>query len=324
MPQPHNCLLCGVFDAGLNHSFSLAHERMSNDYRIECGRCGSYNLHSHLFDDNDGIRTSGEAKLLYLSQLARRLTEQGDYLRLSWDNWHDFDAALRFPSAATYYEAVLLELARCCKYPGNETPPLHLPELAARHMLPTRAMIDIANQLAEAGLLKVSSGDRLQYRAGLTIEGWQRVDALTLRRDPSRRAFVAMWFDSAMDPACEAIAEMLTAEGYVPPFRVDDLAHAELPEGERHSRIDDRILAEIRGSRFVIADFTGNRQAVYYEAGFADGLGIPVVWCCKEGPDFGQLNFDTRQHEHVKWKDETDLASQLRDKIGRRGWSWTR
>jgi hypothetical protein len=324
MAQPNKCPLCAGFDANLNHSFTLKYERMSNDYRINCARCGDYNLHSHLFDDNDGIRRSGEAKLLYLSQLARQLSERQEYLRLSWDNWHDYDVVPRPPSAATYYEAVLLELAARCKYPGNGTPPLSLVESAARHMLPTLAMIDIANQLAEAGLLKVSSADRLGYRAALTIEGWQRVDKLTLRRDPSRRAFVAMWFDPSLNPAYDAVAKVLTAEGYVGPFRVDDAAHAELPEGERHSKIDDRILAEIRGSRFVIADFTGNRQAVYYEAGFADGLGIPVLWCCQAGAHFDALNFDTRQHEHIKWTEPADLASQLQAKIRRHGWSWTR
>jgi len=94
---------------------------------------------------------------------------------------------------------------------------------------------------------------------------------------------------------------------------------------ETQSKIDDRILAEIRACRFLIADFTGNRQAVYYEAGFAEGLSIPVLWCCRgQDDDTKQLNFDTRQHEHIFWKDEADLASRLRDKIRRRGWSWVK
>ena len=35
----------------------------------------------------------------------------------------------------------------------------------------------------------------------------------------------------------------------------------------------DRIIAQIRASKFVVADFTRNRGGVYYEAGFALGLG---------------------------------------------------
>ncbi len=36
------------------------------------------------------------------------------------------------------------------------------------------------------------------------------------------------------------------------------------------------------GLRFMIADFTGHRGGVYFEAGFAHGLGIPVIWTCRE------------------------------------------
>jgi nucleoside 2-deoxyribosyltransferase len=42
-------------------------------------------------------------------------------------------------------------------------------------------------------------------------------------------------------------------------------------------RIDDRIIAEIRRCRFIVADFTGQRGGVYFEAGFALGLGKPVI-----------------------------------------------
>ena len=39
---------------------------------------------------------------------------------------------------------------------------------------------------------------------------------------------------------------------------------------------------QIRKSKFLIADFTGQRGGVYYEAGFAYGLGLPVIWTCRK------------------------------------------
>lgn len=45
----------------------------------------------------------------------------------------------------------------------------------------------------------------------------------------------------------------------------------------------DRILGEIRRARFVVADFTGQRNSLYYEAAFAAGLGREVISCCREG-----------------------------------------
>ena len=52
-------------------------------------------------------------------------------------------------------------------------------------------------------------------------------------------------------------------------------------------KIDDEIIGEIRRSRFLVADFThgdkGARGSVYYEAGFAYGLGLPVGSILPEG-----------------------------------------
>ena len=43
-----------------------------------------------------------------------------------------------------------------------------------------------------------------------------------------------------------------------------------------NEKICDHIIAEIRRSRFLIADVTGHRAGVYFEAGYAMGLGLPV------------------------------------------------
>ena len=58
------------------------------------------------------------------------------------------------------------------------------------------------------------------------------------------------------------------------PIRVDRIVH--------NDKICDRILAESRLAQFVIADFTGQRSSVYFEAGFAIALGRPVIWTCHE------------------------------------------
>ena len=54
-----------------------------------------------------------------------------------------------------------------------------------------------------------------------------------------------------------------------------------IDQKEHLNRIDDEIIAEIRRTRFLVADCTqgetGPRGGVYYEAGFAHGLKIPVV-----------------------------------------------
>ena len=110
-----------------------------------------------------------------------------------------------------------------------------------------------------------------------------------------------MWFAPSMTNAYTlGIERALLACGYEKPFRVDDLAHqAEADQPNFQLKIDDRIIAGIRQARFVVADVTGLRAAVYYEAGFAEGLGTPVIWTCRSDAAVTDMNFDTRQKEHI-------------------------
>ena len=83
------------------------------------------------------------------------------------------------------------------------------------------------------------------------------------------------------------------------------------------NKIDDRIIAEIRRSGLVVADFTGHRGGVYFEAGLAMGLGIPVIWTCRR-QDLPEAHFDTRQYQHLLWDSPEDLQEQLINHIAAR------
>jgi nucleoside 2-deoxyribosyltransferase len=115
-----------------------------------------------------------------------------------------------------------------------------------------------------------------------------------------------MWFHPDMDLTFQVrICPALEETGYRP-LRVDMAEHNE--------KIDDRIVAEIRKSGLVIADFTGQRGGVYFEAGFALGLGLPVIWSCR-ADQIDQVHFDTRQYNHIVWTTPDDLRVKLRNRI---------
>ncbi len=90
------------------------------------------------------------------------------------------------------------------------------------------------------------------------------------------------------------------------PIRIDLVQH--------NDKIDDRIVAEIRRSGILVADFTGNRGGVYFEAGFAMGLRIPVIWTCMED-NLNQVHFDTRQYNFIVWSNAEDLKEKLEARI---------
>ena len=146
----------------------------------------------------------------------------------------------------------------------------------------------------------------------LSLRGYQTIGDLETRNIRSQVAFVAMWFDPSMDAARDTIKDAISDIGYEP-FIVD--------QADFGNKICDKIEAEIRNSRFLVADFTHNsetgaRGSVYYEAGLAIGLGIPVVWTCRDD-QIADLHFDTRQYPHIPWKrdDLPTFKDRLRDRI---------
>ena len=118
-----------------------------------------------------------------------------------------------------------------------------------------------------------------------------------------------MSFAPELQPAwIDGIKPALEVLGYVS-MRIDQ-THSD-------DKVDNRIIAEIRRSGLLIADFTGHRGGVYFEAGFAMGLGIPVVWTCKQ-TDFEGAHFDTRQYQHLVWDTPEDLREKLVNHIAAR------
>ena len=151
----------------------------------------------------------------------------------------------------------------------------------------------------------------------ITVSGYQHVAEQSTKRDLSQ-CFVAMWFDDSMNPAYEEGIKKAVEECGYKPLRIDLKKDV--------NKIDDEIIAEIRRSRFVVADFThdketGDRGGVYYEAGFAYGLGLEVIYSCQKGLE-GELHFDTRQYYHILWETPEDLCKQLRDRIRARVWDY--
>ena len=122
----------------------------------------------------------------------------------------------------------------------------------------------------------------------------------------SNQAFVAMWFVDETQVAWEeGIKPALVSTGFSP-YRADRDPH--------NDKIDDRIIAEIRKSSILVADYTGRRGGVYFEAGFAMGLGIPVIWTCRDS-EIDEAHFDTWQSNHVVWNDPADQQEKLSDRI---------
>lgn len=169
----------------------------------------------------------------------------------------------------------------------------------------------LLDYLEEVGWIRVSRRNDQTRRCTVTVAGYRRIAEQEVNPS-SDQAFVAMWFDPTMDEARDkGILPAIWNTGYRP------LVISEKPDVDK---IDDEIIGEIRRSRFLVADFThgdkGARGGVYYEAGFALGLGLQVIRSCKKHViERNELHFDVRQHHHIVWETADELRVGLEARI---------
>ena len=143
----------------------------------------------------------------------------------------------------------------------------------------------------------------------VTVDGHAEIARKATAMD-SNKVFVAMWFDKCVDGAYyQGIGPAIRAAGYNP-VRIDNIEHT--------GQIEDAILAEIHKSKFIVADLTeghaGTRGGVYFEAGFAFGLGLPVIYTCRRDK-FDLVHFDTNHQAQILWSDYADLKTRLQNRI---------
>ena len=195
-------------------------------------------------------------------------------------------------------------------YPDHPTSPIFFAAMAWSESTTTEEVKYFAKYLDEVGWAEEKFKRSSLFL--LTVNGYNRI-AEKVKNTDSTQAFVAMWFDdTVLDAYKQGIEPGIEDAGYRP-LRIDQEQDVE--------KIDDAIIAGIRRSRFLVADFTqgedGARGGVYFEAGFAYGLGIPVIHTCRKDM-VDELAFDTRQYNHILWETPEELRDALAKRISAR------
>jgi nucleoside 2-deoxyribosyltransferase len=167
--------------------------------------------------------------------------------------------------------------------------------------------VDEIGTLRTAGLLERSSNN-----LGLTEQGRDAAQRLVEGRGLILRAasaspnkvFVACRFgDQEIDALC--------AEELLPACRELGVRYHRIDQSEPTTTISDAILCDLAGSRVLIADLTHARPSVYFEAGFALALGIPLLLTCRRdhfrgAEDTMKVHFDLEQFRISYWERKKD------------------
>jgi hypothetical protein len=128
------------------------------------------------------------------------------------------------------------------------------------------------------------------------------------RRAESRPAddrliFVLSSFTPEMEPIFLAISDAARSVGL----------HAERVKDVRGDyRVTEKILAMIRQARFIVADLTHERPNVYFELGYARGLGKTVITILRSGTT---AHFDVQDWAYIEYFDSRPLESDLLDQL---------
>jgi nucleoside 2-deoxyribosyltransferase len=158
------------------------------------------------------------------------------------------------------------------------------------------------------------------YMFRFTIEGMKRAESLISSNVETYQIFIACKFNN---PDTGVFREdFVNSVKEATEKASNGKYHARIvSEVEYNDGISDQIKAEIKRSKAVIADYTYENQGVYFEAGYACGLGIPVIRCCEAqwAKDHGgvenAIHFDERHNNLILWNSYKELQQRIEDRI---------
>lgn len=299
----------------------------SGIYTVECSNCGKYRISYELAEDIDIEYKRNDIKIprSIISGCIRELNENNlDIPILTYKGLNDFVNLRKYPtSAKDKFEKLLNYLNNKTKYFGQKIE-VKLDEYAICYGENREELRAIMNSLIEAEQIKSGEIDNVSF-VSLTFKGLNNSEKVE-----TNQCFVAMWFTEEMDTIFNtSILPAVKDAGYEAII---------IKNVEHNNNINDEIIKEIKRSKFLIADFTGNRGGVYYEAGYAHGKGLPVIFTCKkdwfnekvdiektiniEGieknikySETRNIHFDIDHYSFIIWNDAQDLRDQLYNRI---------
>jgi hypothetical protein len=291
VPVPSDCWICKA-------RFADPWQMAGDNLVVECSTCGPYYL-SLSQRSRPPLPDSERYRLSHWNRM--RQVEGREPVAISSYTLEGILASLPNPATHEKRGILLRALTQLHPVPGEVFkifPDRDYPLACARGL----DEFEFHLQGMVASGLMGSDPQRTGRPSHITHAGWDTAAKLAAEGATSKTVFVAMRFSDDMlalwGPVFRAAIERAGFE-------------ARLANDPKHNdRIDAKIVAEIRQSRFVVADVTHASQGVYFEAGYAIALGRPVIFTCRHDLK-SDMHFDTRQYNHILWNTPEELRDEL-------------
>jgi hypothetical protein len=279
---------------------TLRPEKDREDF--DCPNCGNYSMVGSLLAS---LRAAPRDKreLAVLSHAIRRMQRDGERPLINTYIAKAIAEEGRLPNSSEQLENLILFLGKALPEPGAVIPHLKAPHMRAiLGSISESAAGWLIGQAHALGLLEGNESKAISSRyvilnATLSLRGWEVYREMLAGGSQSKRAFMAMRFgDDQLDGVFRDHFKPAVKRAGFDLFRLDEEPKAGL--------IDDRLRLEIRRSRLLIADLSHGNAGAYWEAGYAEGLGRPVIYTCRrdvfDDPD-KRPHFDTNHHLTIVW-----------------------
>jgi hypothetical protein len=296
-------------------SVSTANSSVSS---IDCCICGNFNIHNSFKSDqyssdlyilSGWARERTEKKLQPLTILPNDVNPSADGITV--------EAILSLPTIPQTIDENIIKLLDAIKrksrffgdeisISGSNDYTLAFLEHTERDEYNIRHPINkLLEQVDKLGWINLCSADKNRYE--ITIEGLRIIEKAKQSIPQGVDCFIAMKYgDKLLDKAY--------INGMIPAIKDAGYKPIQMAYQEHNNNIMDEMVACIRKCRFVVADLSFQNQNVYFEAGFAQGLGIPVIYTCHEY-HVDQIKFDTQHTNQIRWAEIEDLRVKLKNRI---------
>jgi hypothetical protein len=275
----------------------------SDRSRIDCPACGTFIITGSASATSGGL--DDETRRAISHDLRWKNELGSDFPQISTLSLEQYRRAAALPTIPEQVDSLLLFLTMKLRHAGRSYQAVDPALISAAGALDHDAATALVLEMARGGLLACVDASNLSgpnaIRIAPTLAGWSRAGDLSRGARSEPFAFMAMKYGDEALEGC-------VADVFRPAVQASGFALEILRDRPTAGLIDNYLRSRLRLCKFVIADLTHANNGAYWEAGFAEGLGKPVIYTCeREVFEGDRTHFDTNHSQTVVW-DRSNLG----------------